>query len=95
MRLSRPRLLLRVALLTVGGVFLLWRGWEAWSGAREGGPAAPLGARAGVVFALMGTLALLTAAGAALALRRPRGRIRLGLGQPPLREEDAGRDHRR
>ena len=57
-RLSRPRLLLRLALLLAVGGFALWRGWR-------GGSTLEL---------LLGALALATAAGVGLALRGVPGR---------------------
>ncbi len=79
MRLSRPRVLLRAALLAVGAGFMWWRSAVAWRAARElPGDAGLLQGRLALVFALMGLLALLTA-GAALAALRPRRR------QPTLR----------
>lgn len=71
MRLSRRRVLLRIALLVVGGVYMLVRAVELWRGARGGtdGPST-LAWRLALVWALMGVLALLTAASAAWSLRR-------------------------
>ncbi len=84
MRLSRSRLWLRITLLSVGGAFMLWRAAESRSAARslQGGPAL-LEQRLALVSLLMGLLALLTAAGSALALRRRPPRRGLGLGGPP------------
>jgi threonine/homoserine/homoserine lactone efflux protein len=80
-RISRPRVLLRVALLVAGGFYMLWRAMQAWraSGELEAG-AATLQSRLAVLAALIGTLALLTALGAALSLRRRKrgGSLRLG-----------------
>jgi hypothetical protein len=72
---------LRVALLAVGGVFMLWRAAEAWraSNALESGAAA-LQNRVALIEGLVGVLALLTAAGAALSLRKRRRRASLQLG---------------
>ncbi len=79
MRLSRPRVLLRAALLAVGAGFMWWRSALAWRASRElPGGAGLLQGRLALVFALMGLLALLTA-GAALSALRPRRR------QPTLR----------
>jgi hypothetical protein len=72
-RLSRPRLLLRAGLLLLGGGFMLWRAWEARLGARAGGldpGAALLLDRVAWVEALVGLLALATAAVALVSLRR-------------------------
>jgi hypothetical protein len=72
-RLSRPRLLLRAALLTVGGLFMLWRAWEARAGARAGDldpGAALLLDRVAWVEALVGVLALATAVVAVVSARR-------------------------
>ncbi len=88
MRLSRPRVLLRAALLAVGGGFLLWKAWEARAAARAAeGPAATLLTRVALVEVLMGALGFVAAAVALLALRR-RGRTHtLHLGDlPPKRQ---------
>jgi hypothetical protein len=80
-RLSRPRVALRVALLAVGGAYMIWRGAEARSALGPlGGGEALLGSRLALVWILMGALALLTAAGGALSLRRrpPKRTLRLG-----------------
>ena len=84
MRLSRPRVLLRIALLVTGGVFMLWRALEAWraSGELEGGPAA-LQSRMALLAALIAVLALFTALGAALSLRERKRGGSLRLGSPP------------
>ncbi|MFO0584437.1 MAG: hypothetical protein U0229_19365 [Anaeromyxobacter sp.] len=69
MRISRPRLLLRAGLLTVGGAFMLWRARETWPGLH--GDALPV--VVAIVEALMGALALVAAVVAVRALRpRPR-----------------------
>jgi hypothetical protein len=72
-QLSRARLLLRVALLLACGILLIGRGWRARGEAGWGDVAALLPA-------LLGALALLTAAGAALSLRRRPVRRTLRLG---------------
>jgi hypothetical protein len=72
---------LRLALLTVGGVFMLLRALEAHRAARGlAGSEAALQGRVALVWALVGVLALLTAASAALSLRAraPRKMLRLG-----------------
>jgi hypothetical protein len=80
-RLSPTRVLVRVALLTLGGVFMLARAWEAHRAARlVGDSGALLASRVAVVWALVGVLALVTAVGSALALRRRRRRATLHLG---------------
>jgi hypothetical protein len=70
-RLSRPRVLLRAALLALGGGFMLWRAWQARSAA-DGLPAAEslLLRRVALVELLVGLLALAAAGMALLALRR-------------------------
>ena len=79
MRLSRPRVLLRAALLAVGAGYMWWRSALSWRASRElPGGQGVLQGRISLVFALVGLLALLTA-GAALAALRPRKR------QPTLR----------
>ena len=89
MRLSRPRILLRVALLVAGGVYMLWHAAQAWraAGELEGG-AATLQARVARVAALIGALALLTALGAAFSLRKRKrgGSLRLGSSSAAPRE---------
>ena len=86
MRLSRPRVLLRAALLAVGGGFMLWRASGSWRSASAlAGGEAVLATRLAVVFALVGLLALL-AAGVALSSLRPRRRgrsLHLGETRPP------------
>jgi len=93
-RLSRPRVLLRLALLVVGGAFMWWQAYRAWgaSGALDGGAAA-FQRNVAVVAALVGTLALLTAAGAALSLkkRRREGSLKLGTPREAPREPPASR----
>jgi hypothetical protein len=93
-RLSRRRVLLRVALLLAGGAFMAGRAAQAWSASRrlEGAPAA-LQARVALVEGLVAALAILTAAAAALTLRARRREptLRLG-GAPPARTpEDRGK----
>jgi hypothetical protein len=87
-RLSRTRVLLRVALLVAGGVFMLWHALQAWraAGELEGG-AASLQSQIAVVEGLVAVLALLTALGASLSLRRRRrgGSLRLGPPATPPR----------
>ena len=85
MRLSRSRLVLRIALLTLLGGYLLVRGCQGRGEARHLAlPEAFLGSRLALVATLLGAVALLTAALAALALlRRPRTRR-------PLFEEEPG-----
>lgn len=86
MRLSRTRVLLRVTLLVMGGFFMLWHAVQAWraSGRLEGG-AASLQSQIAVIEGLVAVLALLTALGASLSLRRRRrgGSLRLGDPAPP------------
>jgi len=82
-RLSRPRLVLRLVLLVVGGAFMLWRALEAHRAARTlGGADGALEGRVALVWALVGALALLTAASAALSLRARAPRKTLRLGDP-------------
>ena len=81
MRLSRPRVLLRAALLFTGGAYMLWRAWASWSGAAGLEPSdALLQRRFALVWALVGILALGTAAVAVLSLRRRPRRRTLHLG---------------
>jgi hypothetical protein len=73
-RLSRPRVVLRAFLLTVGGGFMLWKAWENAQGAGAAGDALLL-RRVALVEALVGVLALGAAVIAFLSLRqRPRRR---------------------
>ncbi len=70
-RLSRPRVLLRAALLWVGGVFMLAKALAAHRAVRFADPAdAVLLGRIALVEALMGVLALAAGAVALLSLRR-------------------------
>ena len=72
-RLSRSRVLIRAALLWVGGVFMLAKAWAAHRGAGLAEPAdAILLTRIALVEALMGALALAAGAVALLSLRRRR-----------------------
>lgn len=81
MRMSLPRVVLRVILLVTGGVFLLWRAAEARRVAPGlGGGQALLLGRIALVEGLVGILALLTAAALALSLRRRRREKPLSLG---------------
>ena len=65
---------------------MLWRAWEARAAAaRSAGPAALLAERVGIVQALVGVLALVTAAATVLALRRRERRHSLHLGGSPAR----------
>jgi membrane protein implicated in regulation of membrane protease activity len=86
-RISRGRLLLRVALLLVGGGFMVWRALETRSAAlTQAGADRVLGERLALVMALVGLLALLTAAVVAWQSRRRERRHSLHLGGA-----DAGR----
>ncbi|BDG06008.1 hypothetical protein [Anaeromyxobacter oryzae] len=69
MRLSRPRVLVRAALLLVGGVFMLVKALEARRAAADAGSGALLLQRVALVEALVGILALGASAMAVLALR--------------------------
>jgi hypothetical protein len=84
-RLSRPRVLLRLVLLLVGAGFMAWKGWETELASRSTGlpPAdAALLHRVAMLELLVAVLALGTAVTAGLALRRRPARRRLGLGDP-------------
>lgn len=70
--LSRSRVLLRAALLTIGGAFMLVKAWQAWDAARSPGGDPVLLRRIALVEALVGVLALVAAGVALLALRRRR-----------------------
>jgi hypothetical protein len=86
MRLSRPRLLLRAALLAIGSGFMLVKAWYAWGAAAEAGAQQLLLRRIAMVEALVGLLALAAAAVAILAALRPSRRrhtLRLGDLRPP------------
>jgi hypothetical protein len=81
-RLSRPRVLLRLALLLVGAGFMAWKGWDTGAAAHQAGLApgqALLLHRVALVEWLLAALALGTAAAAGLALRRRPARRKLGL----------------
>ncbi len=81
-RLSRPRVLLRLVLLLVGAGFMAWRGWETALASRLSGLApgdALLLQRVAAIELLLALLALGTALAAGLALRRRSPRRRLGL----------------
>ena len=86
MRLSRGRLFLRVVLLLVGGGFMAWRALEAWrAAAGQSGSGRVLAERLAAVVALVGLLAILTAATVAWQMRPGRARAR-----PMLRLGEAG-----
>jgi membrane protein implicated in regulation of membrane protease activity len=79
-RLSRPRVLLRAALLVTGGAYMLWRAWAMNAGAAgQERPEAVLQERLALVWALMGALAIATAIAALLSLRPRRRRHTLHL----------------
>jgi hypothetical protein len=79
-RISRGRLLLRVALLLVGGGFMGWRAIETRSAAlRQSGADRVLGERLSLVMALVGLLAILTAGVVAWQMRRRERRHSLHL----------------
>jgi hypothetical protein len=84
-RLSRSRVLLRLALLLVGVGFMSWKAWDTELASRAAG-LAPGGAlllhRIALVELLLAVLALGTAAAAGLALRRRPARRRIGLVTP-------------
>jgi hypothetical protein len=83
-RLSPTRVAVRVALLAVGGAYMVWRAVEARSASTgPGGGEALIGSRLALVWALVGALALLTAAAAALSLRPRRRSKTLHLGDVP------------
>jgi hypothetical protein len=70
-RLSRPRVLIRAALLWVGAAFMLTKAWSTRRGIALVEPAdAILLSRLALVEALMGALALAAGAVALLSLRR-------------------------
>jgi len=72
-RLSRPRLLLRAALLLVVGAFMAWRGFDTRATAGQPGvdPAAAVTlSRIALVEWFLAGLAVVTAAAALLSLRR-------------------------
>ena len=93
MRLSRPRVLLRLVLLLVGAGFIGWRAWETELASRAAGLApgdALLLHRMAGIELLLALLALGTAGAAGLALRRRTHRRKLGLVDPPGPGADAG-----
>jgi hypothetical protein len=88
-RLSRPRVLLRLVLLLIGAGFIGWRAWGTEQASRAVGlpPGdALLLRRIAAIELLLAVLALGAAIAAGLALRRRASRRRLGLvddGPPP------------
>jgi hypothetical protein len=81
-RLSRPRVLLRLVLLLIGAGFMAWKGWETELAARSPRLAAGdalLLHRVALVELLLAVLAIGAAVSAGLALRRRPPRRRLGL----------------
>ncbi len=83
-RMSRGRVLLRAALLLVGGAYMIWRGLHARSLARAlPGPDALLQQRLALIWALVGALAILTGLGALYVLRPRQHRKTLSLGHRP------------
>ena len=85
MRLSRPRVLLRLVLLLVGAGFMAWKAWDTEL-ASGGAGLAPGDAlrlhRIALVELLLSVLAAGTAAAAGLSLRARTPRHRLGLATP-------------
>ena len=80
MRISRGRLLLRAALLLVGGGYMGWRAWETRRAAlTQTGAERVLGERLALVMGLVGLLALLIAIVVAWQLRRRERRHSLHL----------------
>jgi hypothetical protein len=81
-RLSRPRILLRAALLAGCGGFLIWKGWAARAAAHAaaGAPEAVLLLRVALVELSLGILGLVTVAVALLALRTRKRTHTLRLG---------------
>ena len=93
MRLSRPRVLLRLVLLLVGAGFIGWRAWETELASRAAGLApgdALLLHRMAGIELLLALLALGTAGAAGLALRRRTHRRKLGLVDPRGTGDGAG-----
>jgi hypothetical protein len=85
-RISRPRLLLRIALLLVAAAFMGWKAWEAWRGSAAPGldpGAALLLHRVALIEALLAVLAIATALAAGLALRTRPHRKLLRLDEAP------------
>ncbi len=93
MRISRGRLLLRVALLLVGGGFMAWRAVETRRSALGlTGAERVLGERLALVMALVALLALLTAGAVAWQTRRRERRPSLQLsGTDPGGPDVSGR----
>ncbi len=88
--MSRGRVLLRAALLLVGGAYMLWRALEARRLARLLPVAdALLQERLALVWALVGALAVLTGLGALYLLRPRRHRQTLVLDDRPKGEGPA------
>lgn len=82
-RLTKGRVLLRVALLAGAGVFMVWRATERFqAGAALGADGLTL-RRLALFEALLAAVAFALAAFVLLALRRRRARRPLGLGRPP------------
>ncbi len=83
-RMSRGRVLLRAALLLIGGGYMIWRALHARSLARLlPGPDALLQQRLALIWGLVGALAILTGIGALYLLRPRRHRQTLILGRRP------------
>jgi hypothetical protein len=91
-RLSRPRVLLRLVLLLVGAGFMGWKAWDtelaSCAPAMAPGDALLLH-RIAAIELLLALLALGTAVAAGLALRRRTHRRRLGLVDPPPGDDPA------
>ena len=86
MRLSRPRVLLRLVLLLCGAGYMAWKGWDTELSSRDAAlapGAALLLHRIALVEALLAVLALGAALSAGLALKARRPRRSLGLRPPP------------
>lgn len=90
-RMSRGRVLLRAALLLVGGAYMLWHALQARRLARLLRAAdAVLQERLALVWALVGALAILTGLGVLYMLRPRKRRQSLVLGDRPPGEGPAG-----
>ena len=82
MRLSRPRLVLRAALLAIAAAFMAWRGWHTQADAARPGLDAEAARTLSAIALLewvLAALAVAVAGVALLALRRPAARPGLGL----------------
>jgi hypothetical protein len=91
MRLSRSRIVLRIALLAAAGLFLIVRAVQGWRGAGDVAAGAQQ-ARLALVQALLAAVAFLAALAAAASLRRRQRTPTFRLGSAPFPDARARKE---